>query len=122
MSQFMDGHAGRGWILTRGRGCRFLLGKLQVGEYPGLGHGQIPKFPKKEGGQDKVGRTRECLELDSKGAGLEPWPLPISANEPPEEAPQGWIPLTPFPCRYQVGVQATLGLGQLSLLCPHEAL
>ena len=86
--------------------------------------GKFQSSQRKEGNQDKVGRRRERFELDEtqKVLGLEPWPLPISADEPPEEAPQGWIPLTPFPCRYQKGVQAALVFGRLSLLCTHEGL
>ena len=71
--------------------------------------GKFQSSQRKEGNQDKVGRRRERFELDEtqKVLGLEPWPLPISADEPPEEAPQGWIPLTPCPCRYQDGIDCS---------------
>lgn len=80
--------------MTGGRDCRFLLGKLQVGEVPGLGHGQIPKFPKKEGGQDKVGRRRECLELDEtqKVLGLNLDPCPFLQMSPLKKPPRAGSP------------------------------
>ena len=57
-SQFMDGHGGRGWTLTGGRDCRFLLGKLQVGEDPWPRTCANSKVPK-EGRRPGQGREEE---------------------------------------------------------------